>query len=726
MATVTLSAVGSVVGGPLGAAIGAIIGQQIDNVIFAPKGRQGPRLGELAVQTSSYGAAIPKIFGTMRVAGTVIWATDLREDKSSTGGGKGKPKTTNYNYSASFAVALSGRPVQSIGRIWADGKLLRGIGGDFKSRTKYRFYTGSENQTTDPLIASAEGAGQTPAFRGIAYAMFEDFQLADYGNRIPSLTFEVVAEDAPITIGAIAGDLSGGVLTAGETISLAGYAASGDSVRGAIEILADATPLSLVENAGVLTITSAASAPLFIAKAEAGARAGDSGGKTEIRRRAAGGVADEVSIVYYDIARDYQSGLQRAVRNGYGQRSDRLALPAALSAASAKAIAESRMAALWAGRATAKLYLPLQLSEIRPGSYVRMEGQPGLWKVHQWSLGPSGVVTLELASMPGGALVPAEADAGRPIGHPDFPAGPTTVYLFDLPLYEDQIFNLPRLVAMAAGAEAGWRQADLMVSYDNGASWSAAGVTAGAAVIGQAATMLGSAGSALLDDKNSVEIELLNEDMWLEGRTDAALINGANLAVLGDELIQFGAAEALGGGRFRLSRLFRGRRGTEWATQTHSIGEAFALIEPEAMSFIEPPAALAGGEARLLATGLDDEAGVETSQTISGEISRPPSPVHLAAERQLNGDIAISWVRRSRNGWSWLSGSDTPLGEENEAYQVRLAGAGFARTATVTEPSFIYSAADQSADGLAGPLTIEICQLGTAASSRVAQLNFGV
>ena len=44
--------------------------------------RRGPRLGDLAVQTSSYGSAIPRIYGRMRVAGTVIWATDLKEEEA--------------------------------------------------------------------------------------------------------------------------------------------------------------------------------------------------------------------------------------------------------------------------------------------------------------------------------------------------------------------------------------------------------------------------------------------------------------------------------------------------------------------------------------------------------------------------------------------------------------------------------------------------------------------
>ena len=257
MATLVLTAVGTAVGGPIGGAIGALLGQQVDSRLFAPKARHGPRLGDLAIQTSSYGSEIPKIFGTLRVAGTVIWATDLQERRSTSGGGKGQPKTVSYSYSASFAVALSGRPIRAVNRIWADGKLLRGAGGDFKSRTGFRLYLGAEDQPVDPLIAAAEGLDRAPAHRGTAYAMFEDFELADYGNRIPSLSFEVVAETDPVTIGTIAEELSGGAIVAQETPMLAGYAVGGDSVRGAIESLCDLIPLSLADRDGVLRLQQA-------------------------------------------------------------------------------------------------------------------------------------------------------------------------------------------------------------------------------------------------------------------------------------------------------------------------------------------------------------------------------------------------------------------------------------------------------------------------------------
>src|SRR3546814_20813628 len=121
MATLVLTVVGGIVGGPVGAALGAAIGRQADAAIFAPKGREGPRLADLKVQASTYGQQIPRLFGTMRVAGSVIWATDLIERRTHSGGGEGRPSVTEYRHAVSLAVARSSRRVRRSGRDWGAG-----------------------------------------------------------------------------------------------------------------------------------------------------------------------------------------------------------------------------------------------------------------------------------------------------------------------------------------------------------------------------------------------------------------------------------------------------------------------------------------------------------------------------------------------------------------------------------------------------------------------------
>ncbi|HTU11424.1 MAG TPA: phage tail protein [Allosphingosinicella sp.] len=704
MATLVLTVVGSLVGGPIGAAIGATIGQQIDqNILFAPKPRQGPRLGDLSVQTSSYGTQIPKIFGTMRIAGTVIWATDLIEHRS-TSGGKGQPKVVNYAYTASFAVALSARPMTAIGRIWADGKLLRGGAGDFKSPATFRLHRGDEDQAADPLIAAAEGVEQTPGFRGIAYAVFEDMQLEDFGNRIPSLTFELLAEEETVPIGAIAEELTSGAVLAGATPALSGYAATGDSARGALEALSDVVPLSLVDDGAVLRLQAGVGPASTVATSAMAER-------IEIVRRGQGAVPGEVTILYYDIARDYQTGLQRAQRSG-GRRVDRRDLPAVLDAAGAKALAEYRLASFWAGRVTGKAVLAWRGAAIRPGSQVAMEGHAGLWKVERWTLGAM-TATLDLVRVPLTGPPEMVASAGRPISEVDRPHGPTIIHLLELPLSDGPETRSLVYVA-AAGASAGWRRAGLLTSFDDGASWQSLGGTAAPATLGSTMAALPPAGSALFDTVSVFEVELLNDGMWLEGRGDDALVAGANLALVGDELIQFGVVEPLGDRRFRLSRLLRGRRGTEWATGDHASVERFVLIERESLAVFEAPA---GADVRLLATGVGDGSeGVSESIVVSGIALRPPTPVHLAASEAGAGDLFISWVRRSRQGWNWISGADTPLGEESELYRLVITGPDFERNVETTEPSYLYTAIERGIDG-SGPLTISVTQAGSFGTS---------
>jgi hypothetical protein len=198
MATLVFTAIGTLIGGPLGGALGALAGQAVDRTVLGSSGREGSRLKELAITTSSYGSVIPRAYGRLRMPGSIIWATDLTEDRDSSGGGKGGPSVVTYSYSVSLAVALASRPIRGIGRIWADGNLLRGAGGDLKVGGTMRFYDGHGDQEADPLIASAHP--ETPAFRHTAYVVFENLQLAEFGNRIPALTFEILADDGDVTL----------------------------------------------------------------------------------------------------------------------------------------------------------------------------------------------------------------------------------------------------------------------------------------------------------------------------------------------------------------------------------------------------------------------------------------------------------------------------------------------------------------------------------------------
>ena len=154
---------------------------------------EGPRLADLDVMASTEGAPIPRVYGRARLAGQVIWATNLEEVVSTRrrqGGGKGRAAAAARPRRRPIAISpisrsacAKGRSARSM-RVWADGKPL-----DLTGLTM-RIYTGDETQTPDPLIVAKEG--DAPAYRGLAYVVFERLPLENFGNRIPQLSFEVV------------------------------------------------------------------------------------------------------------------------------------------------------------------------------------------------------------------------------------------------------------------------------------------------------------------------------------------------------------------------------------------------------------------------------------------------------------------------------------------------------------------------------------------------------
>jgi hypothetical protein len=199
---VSAGAVGSTIFGTSTVGAGYMLGSMLGDFLFAPKSKrqEGPRLQDLSVQGSSYGNFIPITYGSIRVAGNIIWATDIveRRTRKKVSGGKGgsSQKVTTFSYFSNFATLLCEGEITSVQRIWADGRLIydtsAGNTGITGASGKIRIYKGTETQMPDPFIQSVMGVDNTPAYRGRAYVVFESLALAEFGNRIPNMTFEVI------------------------------------------------------------------------------------------------------------------------------------------------------------------------------------------------------------------------------------------------------------------------------------------------------------------------------------------------------------------------------------------------------------------------------------------------------------------------------------------------------------------------------------------------------
>ncbi|GEO84388.1 MULTISPECIES: baseplate multidomain protein megatron [Alphaproteobacteria] len=195
MATILFQAAGAALGsvfGPLGAVIGraagALAGNMVDRALIGGTTVTGSHLSAARLPGAAEGTAIPRLYGTARLGGTLIWATRFEEEVTTERAGAKATGTRvkTYRYFANLAIGLCEGKVAAVRRVWADGQEID------LTEIEMRFYPGSEDQLPDPLIEAKQGTGRAPAYRGLSYVVFEHLPLDDFGNRIPLLQFEVI------------------------------------------------------------------------------------------------------------------------------------------------------------------------------------------------------------------------------------------------------------------------------------------------------------------------------------------------------------------------------------------------------------------------------------------------------------------------------------------------------------------------------------------------------
>lgn len=700
MATLLFTALGTLIGGPLGGALGALAGRQIDGLILAPRGREGPRLKELAVTTSSYGSPIPRQFGTMRVPGTIIWSTDLIEHKTRTGGGKGRPSTSTYSYTVSFAVALSSRPLLSVGRIWADGNLLRGAAGDLKVAGSFRLHSGHGDQAQDPLIAAAEGVNQCPAFRGLAYAVFEDLDLSEFGNRIPALTFEVIADNGELRVAQLTAGIVPDCDAAVPLPGLVGLSADGP-IGETLALLDPIFPMDC--DAGErLTVARERlqSAPLALPEAAVTSADGKFGRTRGFaRKRAPESESPLAALRYYDPARDFQPGTQRAPGRPLPGEPRTIELPAALEAASAQALirAASRRA-VWS-RETLSWRVTELDPRIAPGGLVTLPGESGVWRVREWEWREDGIELSLLRLPPEADHMSTQVDPGRANLPSDIEVTPTLLAAFELPWDGTGPGNAPTIHAAASSTSSGWTGAALFAARGDGSLDPIGSSGRSRAIIGKALNALPARSPLLFDRLSVLEIELADPAMVLADTTPAALAGGANRALAGSEIVQFARAAPIAPGRWRLTGLWRGRGGTEQAIAGHTAGEPFVLLDGTPV-LLDPGAIGSAEGVHLAAIGLADSDPVLAPIINPGLTLRPLAPVHGCASILADGTVRLGWTRRARGGWLWRDGTDTPLGESVELYDVAFGN----ESSTLTRWEVASNSLDVAPATLAGLL----------------------
>jgi hypothetical protein len=288
----------------------------------------------------------------------------------------------------------------------------------------------------------------------------------------------------------------------------------------------------------------------------------------------------------------------------------------------------------------------------------------------------------------------------------------TVLELMDIPIGRDEDDDTGFYVA-ANGSTNPWPGCAVMKSSDDIAYSTVTTVTE-SAVIGTSTDALGDWEDRVFDEISSVTVSV--GEGTLTSATRAAVLNNklTNCILVGDEIIQFVTATLVSTGIYKLTRLLRGCRGTEWAMTGHSSGERCVLLRPTGgvrrVSMANAELGLTRYYAgvtfgRTLSSALTGSPASGESFVNNANGKKPFSPVGLRVVRDSSNNITGTFHRRTRLSCRYAGslGVNVPLGETTESYEidVRPVGSpnGVLRTIEVTDESFSYSAANQTSDG---------------------------
>jgi hypothetical protein len=540
------------------------------------------------------------------------------------------------------------------------------------------------------------------------------------------------------TLGAVIGDLlqrvgfTSGEYDVGELSDLVfGFSLSSkQSVRNHIETLQKAYQFDAVESGGVLKFKSRRNKSSVVTIEDDELVVQGQEYPVEINRQQQLELPTYIDVSYVDINRDYQIGTQISQRQTINSDNNiSISFEIVFGDQFAKQIADINMYTAWVQRTSYKFKLPPKYCRVEPTDIITLdlEGTEHEVRVLETRMEFGGVqeilgIAHDVSTY--NFNVPPQEDLTSTLTKKKN-VSDTDVEFLDLPAFSTDTGQQGYLRIGVVGINGDeWKGAVLYRSDDGGEdegnTFGLLTTTQATATIGTVLNFVGSGPRNAFDYGTTIDV-LLKEGE-LESISELGMLNGGNVALVGNELIQFQTATLVSANRYTLSKLLRGRLGTEHEIDSHSVAERFVLIN-NALSKVEMPLDLIGLSRFYKAVSIGKTlAGTdEESFNYMGNTLKPYSVVALAAEYSSN-DIIVSWTRRTRINGHWKDGVDIPLVEETEAYEIEIldgSAGNVLRTLTATTTQVTYTEAQQIEDFGSGAVPLSTLRVAVYQMSTI-------
>lgn len=440
----------------------------------------------------------------------------------------------------------------------------------------------------------------------------------------------------------------------------------------------------LVERDGKLVALKRGGASLFtLPTADLGAHV-TTGAETDppvkvtVKRLPEMELPQRIELRYYDRTLNYQLGLQGASRyTKAGEVQDLLTINTTFvfHQDSARQKAEKELYRQWTEREQYNYSLGPAYLQIAPGDILTVPtGAAGTLRrtrVIALDLGLLG--PLNVQAVLDDAFLLTQTAVGSPLTPSTEVPLATSVTLqawSSNALVDGDATTVGMYVAAGEPLNTAWPGAAVYTSLDGGASYQHLDDLAGPADMGTANTALPNwAGGDVWDTVSTVDL-LLTSGNPPASTSDGDVLAGSNSIRLGTEILQYATVTPQGGNVFRLSRLLRGRRGTEPHMGEHQVGEPWVLLTGQSVFHEVLGPSLAGKQvlAKCVSFGQTLAGVTAVPVWVGGDELFEYTPVHVTAIRNGGLDLIVSFVPRVRANGELIDGADVALTAVPESY----------------------------------------------------------
>ena len=490
-----------------------------------------------------------------------------------------------------------------------------------------------------------------------------------------------------------------GTTVSGYTVSRSG------PYRAAIEPLQKAYLFDGVESDWVLKFVKRGGATaLTIAEDDIG-RLGQTE-RIEERRVQEVELPEKVVVQFSDRSKDYEpvtaydKRVALPLPTQHSRSEIKIDLPIVFTPTEARQLASIALYTAWAERLTVDSTLPWKYIRLDPTDVVDMIFRGETRQIRMGEIEVGADLSLDFTAVQEDVSTYLSSITGTSgdgfLTQVPFGGLPTKFIPMNLPLLsaaDATLLTSNKVYYGVAGFEASWPGATVFQSLDSGVSFLQVSAASTEMSWGSLITVppslwdavganaferkSGGAGGFTWDETTTLDVvPFRGADRWLTS-TDSAVLNGANAVAIIKrdqtvEIFQFVNVATVDAATIRLSRLLRGRRGTEdYANGGVFGGESVVLLEVGRISAWVNSLSLVDVNTPMKAvtSGTLIEDAPQQTFTPNGEDLRPYSVVEIEGVRSA-GDLTTTWVRRTRFNGELVGGADAPLNEEGEFYDV--------------------------------------------------------